>query len=173
METGKTWRDWSALLQVVLNAEASIQGAYQIGGPSGAWIDGADRGDVRSSISQAARDIRSAMSIDPDTDRADRVFQSKSVPLIQKAIRHGSSHGLEEEVEIMRDLLRLKYRAAAVDGWRDLRRSVRLGLDAATAKAGVPNVPPASVSIRVGPKVGRNEPCPCGSGKKHKRCCLS
>lgn len=22
------------------------------------------------------------------------------------------------------------------------------------------------------PKVGRNEPCPCGSGKKHKHCCL-
>ena len=21
-----------------------------------------------------------------------------------------------------------------------------------------------------GPKVGRNEPCPCGSGKKHKKC---
>ena len=21
------------------------------------------------------------------------------------------------------------------------------------------------------PKVGRNEPCPCGSGRKHKRCC--
>jgi uncharacterized protein YecA (UPF0149 family) len=20
-------------------------------------------------------------------------------------------------------------------------------------------------------KVGRNEPCPCGSGKKHKKCC--
>jgi len=24
---------------------------------------------------------------------------------------------------------------------------------------------------RVAPKVGRNEPCPCGSGKKYKRCC--
>jgi preprotein translocase subunit SecA len=24
---------------------------------------------------------------------------------------------------------------------------------------------------RVGPKVGRNDPCPCGSGKKYKRCC--
>jgi hypothetical protein len=24
---------------------------------------------------------------------------------------------------------------------------------------------------RTGPKVGRNEPCPCGSGKKYKRCC--
>ena len=22
------------------------------------------------------------------------------------------------------------------------------------------------------PKVGRNDPCPCGSGRKHKRCCL-
>jgi transposase-like protein len=25
---------------------------------------------------------------------------------------------------------------------------------------------------RESPKVGRNEPCPCGSGLKHKRCCL-
>ena len=24
---------------------------------------------------------------------------------------------------------------------------------------------------RSGPKVGRNEPCPCGSGKKYKQCC--
>ncbi|MBN1457924.1 MAG: SEC-C domain-containing protein, partial [Armatimonadetes bacterium] len=24
---------------------------------------------------------------------------------------------------------------------------------------------------RVGPKVGRNDPCPCGSGKKYKKCC--
>jgi len=23
-----------------------------------------------------------------------------------------------------------------------------------------------------GPKVGRNDPCPCGSGKKYKKCCL-
>ena len=23
------------------------------------------------------------------------------------------------------------------------------------------------------PKVGRNEPCPCGSGNKYKRCCLN
>jgi SWIM/SEC-C metal-binding protein len=22
------------------------------------------------------------------------------------------------------------------------------------------------------PKIGRNEPCPCGSGKKFKKCCL-
>ena len=22
-------------------------------------------------------------------------------------------------------------------------------------------------------KIGRNEPCPCGSGKKYKKCCIS
>jgi preprotein translocase subunit SecA len=25
--------------------------------------------------------------------------------------------------------------------------------------------------VRSGEKVGRNDPCPCGSGKKYKKCC--
>ncbi|MDD7417105.1 MAG: SEC-C metal-binding domain-containing protein, partial [Spirochaetales bacterium] len=25
--------------------------------------------------------------------------------------------------------------------------------------------------VRTSPKVGRNDPCPCGSGKKYKNCC--
>ena len=25
--------------------------------------------------------------------------------------------------------------------------------------------------VKRGPKVGRNDPCPCGSGKKYKHCC--
>ena len=32
--------------------------------------------------------------------------------------------------------------------------------------------PPATEQVvRQGPKVGRNDPCPCGSGKKYKKCC--
>ena len=33
---------------------------------------------------------------------------------------------------------------------------------------------PAAVGtfVRAMPKVGRNDPCPCGSGLKHKKCCL-
>ena len=27
--------------------------------------------------------------------------------------------------------------------------------------------------LKVGPKIGRNEPCPCGSGKKYKKCCIN
>ncbi len=29
----------------------------------------------------------------------------------------------------------------------------------------------AKPMVREGPKVGRNDPCPCGSGKKYKKCC--
>lgn len=32
--------------------------------------------------------------------------------------------------------------------------------------------PKAPPSRRASPKVGRNDPCPCGSGKKYKHCCL-
>ncbi len=27
--------------------------------------------------------------------------------------------------------------------------------------------------VRSARKTGRNDPCPCGSGKKHKKCCLA
>ncbi len=30
---------------------------------------------------------------------------------------------------------------------------------------------PAAPVVRAAPKVGRNDPCPCGSGKKFKKCC--
>jgi hypothetical protein len=36
-------------------------------------------------------------------------------------------------------------------------------------RLGIPRAP----ARPKGPKVGRNEPCPCGSGKKHKRCCAA
>jgi hypothetical protein len=26
-------------------------------------------------------------------------------------------------------------------------------------------------TAKAGPKIGRNQPCPCGSGRKYKRCC--
>ncbi|MEW6668736.1 MAG: anaerobic sulfatase maturase [Thermodesulfobacteriota bacterium] len=32
--------------------------------------------------------------------------------------------------------------------------------------------PPSPTRIQAHPKVGRNDPCPCGSGKKFKKCCM-
>ncbi|MGB0685034.1 MAG: SEC-C metal-binding domain-containing protein, partial [Planctomycetota bacterium] len=34
----------------------------------------------------------------------------------------------------------------------------------------VPETPVPGTFTREQPKVGRNEPCPCGSGKKYKQC---
>jgi len=33
-----------------------------------------------------------------------------------------------------------------------------------------PSTPVKHEPIKVGPKIGRNDPCPCGSGKKYKQC---
>ena len=46
--------------------------------------------------------------------------------------------------------------------------------DAAKAEGG--DADPSDESVKAipivhGPKVGRNQPCPCGSGKKYKQCC--
>ena len=30
---------------------------------------------------------------------------------------------------------------------------------------------PITEPLQATPRIGRNEPCPCGSGKKYKRCC--
>jgi hypothetical protein len=60
-------------------------------------------------------------------------------------------------------------------GWwacfRDDRPSGVKDAAQASAKA---NLKPASSSAQIkstNPKTGRNEPCPCGSGKKYKKCC--
>ena len=36
---------------------------------------------------------------------------------------------------------------------------------------GNPEVVQKREPVRVEKTVGRNEPCPCGSGKKYKQCC--
>jgi len=42
----------------------------------------------------------------------------------------------------------------------EAQRSLGVGLQSA-----------ATTSRRIAPKIGRNDPCPCGSGKKFKHCC--
>jgi uncharacterized protein YecA (UPF0149 family) len=37
--------------------------------------------------------------------------------------------------------------------------------------AGAGDRQPVQQVVRSGAKIGRNDPCPCGSGKKYKKCC--
>lgn len=65
----------------------------------------------------------------------------------------------------------------AVTAWRDTRES-RGALPPEPIAAGMPGPPRAAPAAArpaprtaAGDKVGRNDPCPCGSGKKYKKCC--
>ncbi|HPP08392.1 MAG TPA: preprotein translocase subunit SecA [bacterium] len=49
---------------------------------------------------------------------------------------------------------------------------VQVGNQVSTFPKEMPSQPAQKpVPIRVGKKIGRNDPCPCGSGKKYKKCC--
>ena len=66
----------------------------------------------------------------------------------------------EKSDELLRNML-----AGAVRVYRYFKED-RL----AFAQAAAGRAPPEPYE-RAAPKVGRNDPCPCGSGKKYKRCC--
>jgi len=53
-----------------------------------------------------------------------------------------------------------------------LRNSIAPSVRAIHAKWLAERSGPRSPARRDRPRVGRNDPCPCGSGKKYKRCCL-
>ncbi len=57
---------------------------------------------------------------------------------------------------------------ASVD--RVLSGSIANILDALPAEV-APQPVASGFTVRIGPRVGRNEPCSCGSGQKYKRCC--
>ena len=53
-------------------------------------------------------------------------------------------------------------------------KAMHASLDAVMAELPAEVIAPTAAGSTVraaGPQVGRNDPCPCGSGKKHKKCC--
>lgn len=93
---------------------------------------------------------------------------------VQRSLKHCPPTGVEDTVaELSRwasfqEPARSRF-ATAGDSPKDPSRAADGlwddGVDVAPRSA-------ASAPIRAdGPKVGRNEPCPCGSGKKYKKCC--
>jgi preprotein translocase subunit SecA len=67
--------------------------------------------------------------------------------------------------------LQAKATARRVDGGSPAAaRSASSPATAAAAAAGAGSAGPSSEGAAAA-KVGRNDPCPCGSGKKHKKCC--
>jgi hypothetical protein len=81
------------------------------------------------------------------------------------------------EHEYDMDLYRRRYRRVKEIGQRSLDTAPTQPPPAATSHRRTdrhPNLAPAPRLTSVEPKrVGRNDPCPCGSGRKFKRCCAT
>jgi preprotein translocase subunit SecA len=59
----------------------------------------------------------------------------------------------------------------AMPEYRHKKRRMSMGRGAAPSDGGGHEV--AKTVRRATPKIGRNDPCPCGSGKKYKKCCMA
>ncbi len=91
--------------------------------------------------------------------------------LFSTILLHGTTDG--EEI-LKKKALTDTERDAAVNSLTESARQIhaywleqrRLGLN----RGETPGIMPSREPVRAPVKVGRNEPCPCGSGKKYKHC---
>jgi hypothetical protein len=111
-----------------------------------------------------------------------RLFSRRGVPVVREQIREGYHRGLlclEEDLLDVADVLEIELPRA--DRWRrereereqtlrerreELERMARM-VQERGGETGAGSQPVSRSSANV----GRNDPCPCGSGRKYKRCC--
>jgi preprotein translocase subunit SecA len=91
---------------------------------------------------------------------------------LKATIRHDVTHNIFR-VTVMREAPVPQARRVT-EGRVDVATGAVAGAaaatGAATATAGGNGAGAAQQPVRAGPKLGRNDPCWCGSGKKYKRC---
>ena len=97
-------------------------------------------------------------------------YKKEAFDLFQEMVERAKAAVVERlfKVQIVRDA---PMELPAMTAWADAResRGEMPGLEGpAPAPAARPHQAPRTAT---GEKVGRNDPCPCGSGKKYKKCC--
>jgi preprotein translocase subunit SecA len=75
-----------------------------------------------------------------------------------------------EDMELKRKDVRTTMSRPEVAGLAQAQQDRQAQEQIANRPVGQGDVRPSTVRRSV-PKVGRNDPCPCGSGKKYKKCC--
>ncbi len=99
-------------------------------------------------------------------------YKKEAFDLFQDMVERVKAAVIERlfKVQIVRDA---PIDLPAMTAWADARES-RGELPIEAGRPGAPAVaarPAAPARTPAGEKVGRNDPCPCGSGKKYKKCC--
>jgi len=93
---------------------------------------------------------------DPDMVRPNNVQSRLSIG------KEATLQAMKEKYHFIRDTI------AEMEWWACFRSEQDRLLRALPVKS-----PPQHSGIPSNAKVGRNDPCPCGSGKKYKKCCLN
>jgi len=83
-------------------------------------------------------------------------------PSFLQQLRIMSAHMAKDGVDIKS--------TAAVKAWLEKNKA---DIEAGKYKDPPPGAAAQQTFVKTGPDVGRNDPCPCGSGKKYKKCCAA
>ena len=105
-------------------------------------------------------------------------FSEKAFPLIEDFIAHDYCGYVMDMDEMFYGFYKVMGREhPKMDEWkraveeknRRMKKASNMSLnDLANQNVNVPRMKSEPVTVT---KIGRNDPCPCGSGKKHKKCC--
>jgi preprotein translocase subunit SecA len=103
-------------------------------------------------------------------EEAFELFQQLFTHIWQRAVETVYQQEVQSEAEIQRHI---QNRKDVLDNKLKQMRSSHASLTgSAGGGSGGESEKPVTFR-REQPKVGRNDPCPCGSGKKYKKCCLN
>ena len=100
--------------------------------------------------------------ITPESNTEKTVLTNKTQIVKTGTIMDGINNELEEITDS----------ETTLDSNNSLNKLDVSSLDAATIKR-LMDYQNRKPSVREYKKIGRNDPCPCGSGKKYKKCCLN
>ena len=104
----------------------------------------------------------------------EKIQSEEYICLLAKA--HVLSLQYEKADKLIRTLKKSSLRGK--EAAQELQKKLEMGMDTEDDWEEKPIVYPEDIPwvvpqpyVREAPKIGRNDPCPCGSGKKYKRCC--
>lgn len=143
----------------------------------GLYLVGCANADARGAVSAAlARVIREAdLGHNSDLSTAELLADDAlrtGDPEAVSAVREAFSRGLADSDFVDASII---DRVSSFSAWQLRPRDAPplTHFERAESAPGRPKIPTTWTEVRphVGAKVGRNDPCPCGSGKKFNKCC--
>lgn len=122
----------------------------------------------------AVQVLREAYHHAEDIDGQDIIIEALCHQLSKEALSEISEHMKKESFSSLVDIEQTAYSYYSIigeqhpqlDNWRQAVLESEMHYQNAKKQEMIQNVP-----VQKENKVGRNDPCPCGSGKKYKKCC--